>query len=94
MSITRPPAVERRPIGLAIAVGVAVALAAIGVVFSIVAIPVYTLARFAEPHHGLDEPMIRTGLLDVALPAGLVLGTLAGVATARWYRRGGHLPIE
>ena len=91
---TRPPALERRPIGLAVLVGLAVTLAAIGVVFSIIAIPIYTLARFAEPHHGLDEPMIRTGLLGVALPIGLALGALAGVATARWYRRGGHLPTE
>ena len=85
---------SRRPVLLAVVVGLAVALAAIGVVFSIIAIPLFALARFTEPGHGLDEPLIRNGLVRVAIPAGAVLGTLTGLAVARWYRRGGRLPTE
>jgi len=44
---------SRPPILLAVVVGFAVALAAIGVVFSIIAIPLFALARFTEPGHGL-----------------------------------------
>jgi hypothetical protein len=79
---------------LALAVGLAVGLAAIGVIFSIIAIPLYALARFAEPGKGLDEPFIRNGLLKVAVPAGGVLGTITGLAVGLWYRRGGRLPTE
>ena len=93
MSTPAAPA-TRRPVLLAIVVGVAVALVAIAIVFSIVAIPFFALARFAEPGSGLDRPLVRTGLFRVAIPVGLVLGTLTGLAVARWYRRGGHLPRE
>ena len=41
---------------------------------------------------GLDEPLIRNGLVKVAIPAGAVLGTLTGLIVGRWYRRGGRLP--
>jgi hypothetical protein len=84
----------RRPVLLALGVGAAVGLAAIGLVISIIAIPFFALARFAEPGHGLDEPLIRTALVKVAIPAGLVLGSLAGLAVGRWYRKGGSLPTE
>jgi len=85
---------SRPPILLAVVVGLAVALAAIGVVFSIIAIPLFALARFTEPGHGLDEPLVRNGLLHVAVPVGALLGTATGVAVALWYRRGGRLPTE
>lgn len=91
---TPAPPPTRRPVLLALAVGVAVALVAIAIAFSIFAIPFFALARFAEPGSGLDRPLIRTGLFRVAIPVGLVLGTLTGLAVARWYRRGGHLPRE
>jgi hypothetical protein len=93
MSTPAAPA-TRRPVLLAIGVGVAVALVAIAIAFSIFAMPFFALARFAEPGSGLDRPLVRTGLFRVAIPVGLVLGTLTGVAVARWYRRGGHLPRE
>ena len=93
MSTPAAPA-TRRPVLLAIAVGVAVALVAIAIAFSIFAIPFFALARFAEPGSGLDRPLVRTGLFRVAIPVGLVLGTLTGLAVARWYRRGGHLPRD
>ena len=82
----------RRPVLLAVAVGLAVGLAAVAVIISIVAIPLFALARFAEPGKGLDQPLIRTGLVKVAIPAGALLGLLTGVLVARWYRRGGRLP--
>ena len=84
----------RRPVLLAVAVGIAVALAAIGIILSIIAIPFFALARFADPGNGLDQPFVRTGLIKVAVPAGAVLGTLAGVFVGRWYRKGGRLPTE
>jgi len=83
-----------RPVLLALAVGAAVGLACIGLVVSIVAIPFFALARFADPGKGLDQPLVRTALTKVALPAGLVLGSLAGLAVGRWYRKGGRLPEE
>ena len=84
----------RRPVLLAVAVGAAVGLACIGLIISIIAVPFFALARFAEPGKGLDEPIIRTVLTKVALPVGLVLGSLAGIAVGRWYRKGGRLPEE
>jgi branched-subunit amino acid permease len=83
-----------RPIVLALAVGVAVGLACIGLIISIVAIPFFALARFADPGKGLDQPLIRNALTRVALPAGILLGSLTGLAVGRWYRRGGRLPTE
>ena len=84
----------RRTVLMAIAVGLAVGLAAVAIIVSIVAIPLFALARFADPGNGLDRPMIRDGLTHVALPAGAVLGTVSGLLVGRWYRRGGHLPTE
>src|SRR2546425_7115535 len=91
MSTPAAPA-TRRPVLLALVVGVAVALVAIAIVFSIFAIPFFALARFAEPGSGLDRPLVRTGLFRVAIPVGLVLGTLTGLAVARWDRRCGPPP--
>ena len=83
-----------RPVLLGVAVGVAVGLACIGIVVSIIAIPFFALARFADPGNGLDQPLIRDGLTKVALPAGVILGSLAGFAVGRWYQKGGRLPAE
>ena len=96
MADTAPDVAEgaRRPVLLAVVVGLAVGLAAVGIILSIIAIPFFALARFADPGNGLDQPFVRTGLIKVALPAGALLGTLAGVFVGRWYRRGGRLPEE
>jgi hypothetical protein len=79
------------PRSVALAVVVGVAVVAVGI--AIVAMPLFLVARVADPHKGLDDPTVRTGLF-VAIPFGLLLGTVAGVWTGRWYRRGGHLPTE
>jgi hypothetical protein len=84
----------RRTVLTALAIGLGVGLAAVAIIVSIVAIPLFALARFADPGNGLDRPMIRDGLTHVALPAGVVLGTVSGLLVGRWYRRGGHLPTE
>ena len=34
------------------------------------------------------------GMYEVALPAGLIIGSLTGFAVGRWYRKGGRLPEE
>jgi len=83
-----------RPVLLALAVGVAVGLACIGLVISIIAVPFFALARFADPGKGLDQPLIRNVLTEVALPAGLIIGSLTGFAVGRWYRKGGRFPEE
>jgi hypothetical protein len=83
-----------RPVLVAVAVGAAVGLACVALIISIIAVPFFALARFAEPGKGLDEPLIRTALTKVALPVGLILGSLAGFAVGRWYRKGGSLPEE
>jgi len=79
---------------LSLAVGLGVGIATVGIIVSIIAIPFFALARFAEPGHGLDEPLVRTALVRVAIPAGLVLGGLCGIFVGRWYHRGGRLPTE
>ena len=88
-----PAAPARRSVVLAVAAGLAIAFSAMAIVVSIVAIPLFALARFAEPGTGLDRPMIRDSL-RVAVPIGVILGTVTGLAVGRWVRRGGRLPRE
>jgi len=82
----------RRSILLGLAIGVPVALATMGVVYAIVAIPMYMLAQ-ADPH-GLDRPFFRHALVGIALPAGAVIGVIIGSVVGVWYRRGGRLPTD
>jgi hypothetical protein len=84
----------RRSLLLAVAVGFGVGLVVLAVGFAVVAIPLFALARFAEPGRGLARPVIRDNLLHVAGPAGLVAGAVAGAVVGRWYRRGGRLPTD
>ena len=84
----------RRPLLLSLALGVAVGLAVAAAAVGVVALPLFFLARALEPGKGVGRPLVRTGLLQVALPAGVLVGLGAGVLTGRWYRRGGRLPRE
>ena len=75
-------------------VGVVVALVTVAIVYSLLAIPFYALARFAEPGQGMDRPFIRDGITRFALPAGVLLGAVAGGVVGVWHARGGRLPTE
>src|SRR4051794_931722 len=88
----RPEQDLKRSVALAVLVGLGIGLTIVAVVFAIVAIPLFALARFAEPGRGLDRPVIRDNLLHVALPVGLLAGLVCGAVVGRWYRRGGQLP--
>jgi hypothetical protein len=87
-----PSRAVRRGMGLVAAVGIGVGIAVAGLVYSILAIPLYVFAQ-TDPD-GLDRPMIRTAFFNVALPAGIVGGIVAGVLVGVWYRRGGRLPDD
>jgi hypothetical protein len=82
----------RRSVALGFAIGLPVAVAAAGVTYAIIAIPMYTLAQ-ADPH-GLDRPFFRTALVRIALPLGAVIGLAIGSVVGVWYRRGGRLPTD
>jgi len=84
----RPP----RSLGYAVALGAGVALAATALAFFLIAIPFYTLASF-EPD-GLDRPIVRTGLFQVAMPVGVLLGVAAGATAGWWARRGGSWTVD
>jgi hypothetical protein len=86
------PAPLPRSLALGVAVGAVIALATIGVVYAMIAIPIYALAQ-ADPH-GTDRPYFRDSLFHIAVPAGLVLGVAIGALVGVWYRRGGHLPTD
>lgn len=74
------------------AVGVGVGIAVAGLVYSLLAIPLYVFAQ-TDPD-GLDRPLIRTAFFNVAVPAGLLAGLAAGVLVGLWYHRGGRLPED
>lgn len=78
--------------GLVAAVGVGVGIAVAGLVYSLLAIPLYVFAQ-TDPD-GLDRPLIRTAFFNVAVPAGLLAGLAAGVLVGLWYHRGGRLPDD
>jgi hypothetical protein len=87
---TRAP--RARTLGVVLGVSALVGLAVAGLVYSVIALPLYVLAQ-ADPD-GLDRPFIRRGFLVVALPAGVLVGLGAGLAVGTWYRRGGRLPTD
>jgi hypothetical protein len=74
-------------------VGLAVAVAGIGIAFSVIAIPLFALASI-DPGSGLDRDVVRKGLLYVALPFGGISGVLVGLVVGVWYGRGGRLPRD
>ena len=69
-------------------IGVAVSIAVGATSFFLIAIPFYTLASFES--HGVDRPIVRTGLFRIALPVGALVGVVVGVVSARWLHRGGR----
>jgi uncharacterized membrane protein len=81
-----------RSVGSSIAVGIGVAVASAAIAFFVIAIPLYTLASF-EPN-GIDRPVVRTGLFQVAMPVGVVIGLVAGAVAGRWARRGGTWTVD
>lgn len=82
----------RRGAWLIAAVGVGTGIAVAGLVYSVLAIPLYVFAQIDAD--GLDRPMIRNAFFKVALPAGLIAGVVAGVLVGLWYSRGGRLPDD
>lgn len=84
----------RRPLLKSVALGVVVGLAVAAAAVGVVALPLFFLARALEPDGGVGRPLIRTGLLQVAIPAGVLAGLGAGALAGRWYRNGGELPRE
>jgi hypothetical protein len=62
------------------------------VTYSVLAMPFYALARFLEPGRGLARPVVRDGILQLALPAAVVLGIAVGIAVGVWHARGGRFP--
>jgi len=82
----------RRGAALVAAVAIGVGIAVAGLTYSVLAVPLYVFAQ-TDPD-GLDRPMIRTAFFNVALPAGLVVGLIAGVLVGLWYARGGRLPDD
>jgi hypothetical protein len=82
-----------RSVLLGLAIGLSVAFASAAIAFSIIALPMYTLAS-TEPGSGVNRDLIRKGLFDVAIPFGLITGVAAGVLVTTWYARGGRLPKD
>ena len=82
---------ERRPLRGAVGVGLVAGVLAGALMVTFIALPLFFFARAADPARGTGRPFIRTGLVAVVGPAGLVAGLIAGPLAARWYRRGGEL---
>lgn len=82
-----------RSTALGAAVGLGVGVAAMGIAFSVVAVPMFLLAS-TEGDSGLDRDLVRTGLFAIALPFGALMGIVAGIVVGVWYARGGRLPTD
>lgn len=89
-----PPADDsaRRPLGVSLLLGVVIGIATAAIVYFLIAIPIYLVASFES--NGLDRPIIRTGLFRVALPVGIVVGSITGVVSGRWLRRGERWSLD
>jgi hypothetical protein len=88
-----PPRSKVRAVLLGISIGLGVGVAAMGIAFSIVAVPMFLLAS-TEGDSGLDRDLVRTGLFAVALPLGVLVGVVVGGVVGIWYARGGRLPTD
>jgi hypothetical protein len=86
----RPVVRARRPFLPALALGAVSGLAAAAVVLVAIALPLFFFARAVDPARGTGRPFIHTGLVRVAVPAGLVTGLVVGPCVGVWYRRQGR----
>jgi hypothetical protein len=89
--VARPSRLRSTLVGTGI--GLAVMVAAVGVAFSIVAIPLFLIAS-TDPARGLDRDLVRKGLFGVAVPFGVIAGIAIGIAVGVWHGRGGRLPTD
>lgn len=76
----------QRPLGTSILLGVVIGVASAAIVYFLIAIPIYLVASFES--NGMDRPIIRAGLLKVALPVGALSGVVVGIVSGRWLRSG------
>lgn len=88
------PTAARRPLARSIALGVVMGMLLGAAVLGAVALPLFFFAEAVEPGRGVDRPLVRNGLLGVAVPAGVLGAVVGGACVGRWYRRGGTLPRE
>ena len=87
------PRSKVRSVLLGLGIGFGVAVAAMALAFSIIAVPMFLLAS-TEGDSGLDRSLVRTGLFAIALPFGVLVGTVVGSIVGVWYARGGRLPTD
>lgn len=82
----------RRGVGYGAVVGLVVAIVAIAVGISIIAMPLFALAQIVDGDGVINDPFLRNGLLRWAVPFGLLLGAGAGTIVGVWAGKGGRLP--
>ena len=80
----------RRPAAPALGLGAVAGLAAAAVTLVAIALPLFFFARAVDPERGTGRPFIHTGLVRVAVPAGLLSGLVVGVCVGVWYHRQGR----
>jgi hypothetical protein len=84
------PRSKVRSVLLGFGIGLGVTVAAIAIVFTIVAIPMFLLSSGDDA--GIDADAVRRGLFGIAMPIGVLVGAVVGIAVGVWYSRGGELP--
>lgn len=80
--------------GSSVLIGVVVGLTAAGLALTFIALPLFFFASATDPSNGTGRPFVRTGLVSIAIPFGVLAGLVAGPLAGRWWRRGGRLLRE